>query len=135
LDAGTRRAPAFLTPLTSAFLHANIVHLFGNMLFLWVFGRHVEDSFGRAMFLILVVVLAYVSSGVEIALHPHSQTHFLGASGFISGIMGAYLAVFPKAKLRFGSFYGLTHEWIEYRWPAWAWLGLGYGSPNRSISS
>lgn len=88
-----------LSPLTAMFLHANLGHLFGNMLFLWVFGNNVEDRLGRARF-----VLFYAAGGIAATyafafLHAGELQPLLGASGAIAAILGAYLVMFPRARV------------------------------------
>tara|TARA_Y100001933_G_scaffold83812_2_gene85256 strand:- start:5536 stop:6252 length:717 start_codon:yes stop_codon:yes gene_type:complete len=88
-----------VTVLTSMFLHGGWLHLIGNMLFLWVYGDNVEDAMGHARF-----VLFYLLCGVAAALaqalpDPHSIVPMIGASGAISGVLGAYLLLFPKARV------------------------------------
>jgi membrane associated rhomboid family serine protease len=91
--------PIWLTLITSMFMHVNVVHLIGNMWFLIVFGRNVECALGMVRFLVL-----YLGSGVcaglaHVASDPHSIVPCLGASGAISGIMGAYVAIHPLNKV------------------------------------
>lgn len=107
-----------LTIFTSAFLHAGVVHLIGNMYFFWMFGRQVEESLGRPLYFAFVVTVTLVSALSFTASHPHSQTPCIGASGFISGIMGAYLLLFPTAKMHYVQ-YGVAREY-----PAWVFLGF-----------
>lgn len=89
-----------LTLLTSMFLHGGIFHLGGNMLYLWIFGNNIEDSMGHARF-----VLFYALSGVAAALcqfvyDPASALPMVGASGAVSGVLGAYLLLFPYARIK-----------------------------------
>lgn len=90
---------AFLPLLTSLFLHGGPLHLAGNMLFLWIFGDNVEDSFGHFAYL-----LFYIACGVGAGLFQslfdlHSTVPALGASGAISGVMGAYILLYPRARI------------------------------------
>jgi membrane associated rhomboid family serine protease len=81
------------------FLHGGWVHLFGNMLFLWVFGDNVEDAMGSVRFL-MCYLLAGVAAGVAFAVSaPHSTTPLVGASGAIAGIVAAYLLLYPRVKM------------------------------------
>ena len=91
--------PAYATLLTSMFLHGSWMHVLGNMLYLWIFGNNVEDVMGHGKFLIF-----YLSCGIFAALShalidPVSTTPMVGASGAISGILGAYLLLFPRARV------------------------------------
>jgi membrane associated rhomboid family serine protease len=90
---------AFLPLLTSMFLHAGLAHLAGNMLFLWIFGDNVEDFFGHAGYLLFYLVCG-VGSGLFHALfNLNSSLPALGASGAISGVMGAYLVLYPSSRI------------------------------------
>ena len=86
-----------LTPITSLFLHADFVHLFGNMIFLWIFGRRVEDRLGPAWFAIFYLVCGIAAALSQIIAEPHAAIPMIGASGAISGVLGAYLILFPRA--------------------------------------
>lgn len=90
----------YLTPLTSMFLHGSWMHIIGNGLFLWVFGKNVEDSMGRLRFLVFYVVCGLVAAASQVAASPSSAVPMVGASGAISGVMGAYLVLFPRARIR-----------------------------------
>jgi len=116
--------PAWTTVLTSMFMHGGLLHLGGNMLFLWIFGDNVEDSLGHTRFLIF-----YLSCGIAAALtqgflSPDSTVPMIGASGAISGILGAYLLLHPFATVRvlifLGLFVTITHV------PAMLVLGLWF---------
>ncbi|MGD9846717.1 MAG: rhomboid family intramembrane serine protease [Variibacter sp.] len=100
LDLSTSAGlPEPLTLLTYMFLHGGWVHLFGNMLFLWVFGDNVEDAMGSVRFLIFYL-LTGVAAGVAFAISaPHSTTPLVGASGAIAGIVAAYLLLYPRVKM------------------------------------
>ncbi len=114
--------PIFLTLLTSMFLHVNGVHLVGNMWFLVIFGRNVESALNHGRFLVFYLVCGTCGGLAHILSNPNSVIPCLGASGAISGIMGAYVAVFPlnKIKLWFGLYIGV----IEL--PAIAVLGFWF---------
>ena len=122
IELGFGHMHGAMTLLTSAFLHAGWTHLIGNMLFLWVFGRHIEDSMGRLGFVIFVVICSITSSLVQVLSHPSSVAIGLGASGFISGMMGAYLALFPFAKMRMVLW--AAGRLISFQVPALLYLGL-----------
>lgn len=87
------------TPLTSMFLHGGWMHLLGNGLFLWVFGNNVEDSMGRFRYLIFYVFCGFAAAAAQIAVDPASPIPMVGASGAISGVMGAYLVLYPRVRV------------------------------------
>ncbi len=86
-----------LTLLTSMFLHDGWFHLLGNMLFLWIFGNNVEDVMGRLPFIGFYLACGVGATMTHVAVYPQSMSLLLGASGAISGIMGAYLILYPRA--------------------------------------
>jgi membrane associated rhomboid family serine protease len=99
LPPGLDIVPAWTTIFSSMFLHGGWMHLIGNMLYLWIFGNNIEDSMGHGRF-----VLFYLACGVAAALvqalpNPESTIPMIGASGAISGVLGAYLLLFPHAKI------------------------------------
>ena len=87
------------TIFTSMFLHANFLHIGGNMLYLWIFGDNVEDSFGHFKFLIFYFISGIVGTIVHSLTEPLSKLPGIGASGAISGVMGAYFILFPGAEV------------------------------------
>jgi membrane associated rhomboid family serine protease len=94
------RGNVYLTLLTSMFLHGGWLHLGSNMLYLWVFGDNVEDTFGGLGYLLLYLVCGLIATLVQIAVNPASGLPSIGASGAIAGILGAYLVLFPTAQVR-----------------------------------
>ena len=90
---------AFLPLLTSMFLHAGFLHIIGNMLFLWVFGDNVEDFFGHIQYLFFYLVCGVGAGLVHVLFNLSSPIPALGASGAISGVMGAYLILYPRARV------------------------------------
>ena len=88
-----------LTPLLSMFLHGGWAHLLGNAVFLWVFGNNVEDSMGRGRFLLFYVLCGLAAALAQIAIDPASPTPMVGASGAISGVLGAYLILYPRVQV------------------------------------
>lgn len=108
------------TLLTSVFLHQDIFHLAGNCLFLWVFGRSLERLFGLPIFLLAFPFLGIVGLLAHWALFPASRAPVIGASGAIATLMGAYLALFPSAKMRMVLFLGIFFK--RFQVPAWAFL-------------
>ena len=89
-----------LTPLTSMFLHGGWAHLLGNCMFLWVFGNNVEDSMGRVRFLAFYVLCGLAAAAAQVAFYPASPVPMVGASGAISGVLGGYLLLYPKVRVR-----------------------------------
>jgi membrane associated rhomboid family serine protease len=92
-------APYWVTLATSMFLHGGWGHLLGNMLYLWIFGDNVEDRFGRVAFVLLYVGTGVVGGLAQIMADPSSTVPAVGASGAISGILGAYLVLFPRKRV------------------------------------
>jgi membrane associated rhomboid family serine protease len=88
------------TPLTSMFLHGSWGHLLGNALFFWVFGNNVEDSMGRLRFLVFYLLCGLVAAATHVVLNPGSPIPTVGASGAISGVLGAYLVLYPRVRVR-----------------------------------
>jgi membrane associated rhomboid family serine protease/Zn-finger nucleic acid-binding protein len=86
--------------ITSMFLHANVLHLAGNMLFLWLFGDNIEDRFNRLVFVLIYLFCGMFASALHAVFNWDSQMPVVGASGAVSGIMGAYLIFYPTAKLK-----------------------------------
>src|SRR6185369_2966299 len=90
----------YLTPLTSMFLHGGWTHLLGNALFLWVFGNNVEDSMGRVRFLIFYLLCGLAAAAAQVAASPSSPVPMVGASGAISGVLAAYLFLYPRVRVK-----------------------------------
>jgi len=114
--------PAYLTVLTSMFMHGGWFHLIGNMVFLWVFGNNIEDAMGHGRFVAFYVLCGVAAAAVQTFLQPASIIPMVGASGAISGVLGAYLLLYPKVRvdtLIFLGFY-VTRTAVP------AYLMLGY---------
>ena len=90
----------FLTLFTSMFMHAGWLHLGGNMLYLWIFGDNVEDRFGHIIFVIFYLLCGLAPTFAQLAFSLGSKVPNLGASGAIAGVLGAYILLFPKGKVR-----------------------------------
>lgn len=88
-----------LTPLTSMFLHGSWGHILGNALFLWVFGNNIEDSMGAARFLAFYLLCGLAAIGTHVLIQPTSPVPTVGASGAISGVLGAYLILYPRVRV------------------------------------
>ncbi len=91
--------PIWLTLLTSMFLHGGLLHVLGNMLYLWVFGDNVEGAMGRGRFLAFYLLCGAVAGLAQIAASPHSPLPQIGASGAIAGVLGAYFMLFPTSRI------------------------------------
>lgn len=101
IDAAPRSfVPLPFTLLTSIFVHGGLFHIAGNMLFLWVFGDNVEDSFGHFAFLVFYLVAGVIASLSHIMMDPSSTVPMIGASGAVAGILGAYFLMFPRAQVK-----------------------------------
>ena len=92
--------PVFITIFTSMFVHGGFLHLGSNLLYLWVFGDNVEDAFGHGRFLVFYLVCGVVATLTHAYMEPDSTIPSVGASGAIAGTLGAYLQMFPKARVR-----------------------------------
>ncbi len=113
--------PAIATLFTSMYLHGSIPHLLGNMLFLWVFGDNIEDSTGHFRFLIFYLLCGAAAGLCHFAAQPGSDIPMVGASGAISGVLGAYLVIHPKARVLIPIFI------IPVRLPAYFLLAGWFG--------
>ena len=117
-----REAINRLTPLTSMFLHGSWSHLLGNCLFFWVFGNNVEDSMGRGRFIVFYLVCGLAAALAQVLVDPASPVPMVGASGAISGIMGAYLLLYPRVRVNmlFLFFIVPLPAWLVLLW----WFGV-----------
>ena len=88
-----------LTLLTSLFLHGSFLHLFGNMLYLWIFGNNIEDFLGPFRYILFYFLSGLGASLVHIIFHPSSMIPMIGASGAIAGVLGAYFLLYPGARV------------------------------------
>ena len=116
--------PSYLTLITSMFLHGGWMHLIGNMVFLWVLGDNVEDAMGHARYTVFYLICGTAAALCHMALNLGSTTPMVGASGAISGVIGAYLMLHPKAKIH------VLISWWVVGLPAWlvlgGWIGLQF---------
>jgi membrane associated rhomboid family serine protease len=111
----------WFTLLTSAFLHGGWLHLGGNMLFLWVFGDNVEDVMGHVGYLIFYLLTGVAASATQVFLDTSSEIPLVGASGAISGVLGAYIVLFPQGRIITLLFIGFF--FTTFMLPAWAMIG------------
>jgi len=109
-----------LTPFTSMFLHGGWGHLIGNLMFFWVFGNNVEDSMGRIRFLLFYLICGLAAALAHILVQPASPLPTVGASGAISGVLGAYLVLYPR--IRINMLFIFVIFWKVIAIPAWVVL-------------
>jgi membrane associated rhomboid family serine protease len=107
--------PLYGTILTSMFVHGGLFHLAGNMLYLWIFGDNVEDRLGRVRYLLFYLLSGVGAAAAQILSDPHSKIPMVGASGAISGVLGAYLLLYPHARVVTLVFFGWLVRVIEIR--------------------
>ncbi len=117
LPANLDIIPEPATLITYMFLHAGWLHLLGNMAFIWVFADNVEDAFGHIGFLVFFLVCGVAAALVYTVSVPESQSPLIGASGAVSGVMAAYMVLFPKARVWVLMF-------MKFPVPIPAWLAL-----------
>lgn len=119
--------PPAATIFSSMFLHAGFLHMAGNMWFLWIFGNNVEDAMGHVRFVIFYLLCGVAAVFAQVLPNPGSIVPMVGASGAISGVLGAYLLLYPRARVLLGLPVGFLIIQLG-RWPAaWvlaAWFGL-----------
>lgn len=115
---------AWLTLLTAMFEHGSILHLAGNMMFLWIFGATVEDSMSRIRYVAFYLLGGLAAIGLQIAMSPGSAVPTLGASGAIAAVLGGYIVLYPRARVVTVVFIILLFTLIEL--PAWLMLGLWF---------
>ncbi|MFI5985672.1 rhomboid family intramembrane serine protease [Streptomyces sp. NPDC051555] len=133
LFTGTLRAA--LTPLTALFVHGGWLHLLGNCLFLYVFGAMTEERMGRLHFLVFYTTTGYLALAAYAAANTSSDQTLVGASGAISAVLGAFLCLFPKARVT--SLFPFLF-FVPLRFPAWIvlmfWFGLQWLAAQRAGS-
>ena len=122
-------APLF-TIFSSMFLHGGFLHVGGNMLYLWIFGKNVEDTLGHARFTLFYLVAGVAAALTQVLASPASEVPMIGASGAVSGVLGAYLILFPQSRVLTSSSSGSSGAWSASR-PSSCW---GSGSCSRSCT-
>jgi membrane associated rhomboid family serine protease len=111
--------PAVVIPFfTSLFLHGSLMHVIGNMWFLYIFGDNVEDYLGHFKYLVFYMITGVIAMGTHVAMNLHSTAPAVGASGAIAGVLGAYFILYPRARV-------LTWFFVFVVWVP-AWIILGY---------
>src|SRR5205807_4812882 len=105
-------------------MHASVLHIAGNMLFLWIFGNNVEDAMGPVKFLGFYIVGGIAALALQVAIGPHSTAPTLGASGAIAAVLGGYIVLYPRARVLTLVLIILFFTVIEL--PAWVMLGIWF---------
>src|SRR4051794_38422202 len=95
----TQQPSVFLTIFTAMFMHGSLLHIGGNMLFMWIFGNNIEDSMSRWRFVLFYLLGGIVATAVQVAVDPNSTTPTLGASGAIAAVLGGYALLYPRARV------------------------------------
>jgi membrane associated rhomboid family serine protease len=121
---GGGRANVWLTLVTSMFLHGSILHLLGNMLFLWIFGANVEDSMARWRYVLFYLLGGLAAIGLQVAVDPNATVPTIGASGAIAAVLGGYIVLYPRARIVTVVFVVIFFTLIEL--PAWLLLALWF---------
>jgi rhomboid family protein len=116
--------PTWETVFTSMFMHGSILHIGGNMLFLWIFGNNVEDSMGPVKFILFYLVAGIAALALQVAIDPSSTAPTIGASGAIAGVLGGYIVLYPRARVLTFVFIVLFFTVIEL--PAVVMLGIWF---------
>lgn len=124
--------PVYFNFISSMFMHGGFGHIFGNMLYLWIFGDNLENLLGRIRFAVFYLICGIAAALAQVVMGPDSIIPMLGASGAISGVLGGYLVLFPKRKVRalLLKMYTTVPAWVALG----LWIGyqivLGYMSPS-----
>lgn len=124
LQTFPRDSGELLTPLTAMFLHGGWLHLLGNMLYLYIFGDNVEDLLGSGRYLLFYLLCGAASFGAQILLQHNSMVPNVGASGAIAGVLGAYMLLFPRARVV--TLLPLFLFWPIVEIPAFFFLGIWF---------
>jgi membrane associated rhomboid family serine protease len=121
---GVNGLPPWETVFTAMFLHASILHIAGNMLFLWIFGNNVEDAMGPARFIVFYLLGGVAALALQVAVAPNSVAPTLGASGAIAAVLGGYIVLYPRARVLTLVLIIFFFGAIEL--PAWVMLGIWF---------
>jgi membrane associated rhomboid family serine protease len=118
----------YYTVISSMFLHGSWMHVIGNMLYLWIFGNNIEDSMGHLRFVFFYLLAGLAAAFAHLWFNPTSTVPTIGASGAVSGVLGAYLLLFPHARVK--TLVTLGFLWSIVYLPAWVlllfWIGLQF---------
>ena len=118
--------PAWQTVFTAMFMHASIIHIGGNMIFLWIFGNNVEEAMGHAKFLLFYLVGGVAALALQVAISPDALVPTLGASGAIAAVLGGYILLYPRPRTLTLVFIVFFVTVIEL--PAWAMIGIWFAT-------
>jgi membrane associated rhomboid family serine protease len=116
--------PPFASLFTSMFLHGGFMHLLGNMLYLWIFGNNIEEAMGRFRFILFYLATGVAAGYAHALVNPASPVPSIGASGAISGVLGAYILLYPRARVLTLIFLGFFVRLMYI--PAWIVLGFWF---------
>jgi membrane associated rhomboid family serine protease len=116
--------PTWATVFTGMFTHAGLLHLGGNMLFLWIFGNNVEDAMGPVRFVVFYLLAGLAALALQVAIGPNSVVPTLGASGAIAGVLGGYIVLYPRARVLTLIFLVIFFTFIEI--PAYLFLFIWF---------
>jgi membrane associated rhomboid family serine protease len=117
--------PPYVTVLTSMFMHGGFWHLAGNMLYLWIFGNNIEDAMGRIRYVVFYLLCGVAAVAAQVLPNPGSTVPMVGASGAISGVLGAYLVLYPRARVLLGipaGFLIITIGRFPAKWVLLSWF-------------
>lgn len=123
-EAGHAAFPAVGTVFSSMFIHGGFLHVAGNMLFLWIFGNNVEDAMGRMRYVVFYAVCGFFAATAHAWMNRVSTVPMIGASGAVSGVLGAYLLLYPRARVITLIFFGFFIRTVEV--PAMIVLGFWF---------
>jgi len=119
--------PSIVTIFTSMFLHGGIAHIFGNMWYMWIFADNVEDKFGRIYFIVFYILSGLAATLLHYLTNISSSIPAIGASGAISGVLGAYLVLFPHVKVLVGGRFGIYPISASYMIGFWFLMQMFLG--------
>ncbi|MBU6377956.1 MAG: rhomboid family intramembrane serine protease [Gammaproteobacteria bacterium] len=135
--------PGWMTVFTSMFLHGSLAHLLGNLLFLWVFGNNIEDAMGHLRFSLFYLACGLAAVAAQVLPEPASAVPMVGASGAISGVLGAYLLLYPRARILIAlppPLIFVTIGWFRAIWVLTIWfllqlvMSIGFGIASSGVA-
>ncbi len=134
--AGFGGKSVYLAIITSMFLHGGLLHLAGNMLYLWVFGNNIEDTQGKVPYVLFYLLSGLAATVAHIAVQPDSTVPVVGASGAIAGVMGAYLVLFPRVPIKTVIiFFFILFRDVQARWLLGIWfVSQFFINPNAGVA-
>jgi membrane associated rhomboid family serine protease len=118
--------PAYATIFTSMFLHGGLLHLAGNMLYLWIFGNNIEEAMGHTRFTMFYLACGVAAALTMVVVDAGTEVPMVGASGAISGVLGAYMLLYPRARVHVIIPLGIIFYplWIRAVWVVGIWFGM-----------